>query len=556
MTFSPSTIPILDPRHSGAPVLSKALRRRLAAPNAGGPFRVWVPECAGGEDAYAAAISLLEALRGRWREVPLCVLSTDSDERSLLLARAGEYAAEAVRGLSSEEVGRFFIRDGGRVRVRDFVKDCCRFIRHVAANEVPFANLDAIDSRGLLAELPPEERLEALRAYRASLVPGGLLLDRTGAADASPDFFSRLEDGSAYAAREFFPRAGPRRSKKEERFQALFSRMSSALLIRDLESDLILHANDAACALLGWSRAELQGMRGKALVAAPETVRRSANERRSEERLRLPHYVRKDGSAFPADAASMLIEERGRACELLLLRDATVRLRVKNERAREASDAFLGEVVHELRSPITVIRGSAEAIRLGLEEGERSQFLAFIEKNSLRLSRLVDRLLDLNAADSTRAVQPQRVKLAEAVWEIAAAFVPVAKRRGVSLTIDIPVGLAVHADPADLPHVFGNLIDNAIKFTPRGGKVRVEGGADALHGILTVRDTGAGIAPEDLSRVFERFFRSERTRGIKGTGLGLAIVQAIVKANGGRVVAENAPGGGALFRVSFPLSAP
>src|SRR6185312_15442664 len=187
-------------------------------------------------------------------------------------------------------------------------------------------------------------------------------------------------------------------------------------------------------------------------------------------------------------------------------------------------------------------------------KSERADLLGFIENNSQRLADLVDRLLDLSAADGKRSVRPERVLLAEAVWQTAAAHVPAAKKRGVSLTIDIPGELAVRADPADLPHVFGNLIDNAVKFTPRGGKVRVQARVEAGEAILTVRDSGPGIPPEDLLLVFDRFFRSKRTSRTKGTGLGLAIVKAIVAANGGQVSARNDPAGGAVFRVSLPLS--
>ncbi len=144
--------------------------------------------------------------------------------------------------------------------------------------------------------------------------------------------------------------------------------------------------------------------------------------------------------------------------------------------------------------------------------------------------------------------------LAAAVWEIAASFIPVARRRGVRVEIDVPEGLAALVDPADLPHALGNLLDNAVKFTPRGGTVRLAASEEGGEAVLAVSDTGPGIPPADLPRLFERFYRGEGAKRAKGTGLGLAIVRAIVTANRGRVDASNAPGGGAAFRVRLPLA--
>ena len=247
----------------------------------------------------------------------------------------------------------------------------------------------------------------------------------------------------------------------------------------------------------------------------------------------------------------------GRPWNIWVLRDATQRLQLQFGRKREDDHAaFMGEVVHELRSPLAVIRCSAESLREGISGAkDRNALLRFIENHTVRLAQLVDRLLELSSADSSqRGTNSSRVVLADFLWKTVASFVPIAKRRGIRIRIDIPADLAVLADPADLPHVFGNLLDNAIKFTPKGGQVYISGRADGGEGIVSVKDTGVGIAVEDLDRVFERFFRSERTKRTKGTGLGLAIVHGIVKANRGRVLAENDPSGGAIFHVTLPLA--
>jgi signal transduction histidine kinase len=248
---------------------------------------------------------------------------------------------------------------------------------------------------------------------------------------------------------------------------------------------------------------------------------------------------------------------QGRPCDLWLVRGVAPRARRELAVRRDKEQrVFLGEVVHELRSPLAVIRQSVDILRKGARgTADRATFLGFIENHAVRMASLVDQLLDLSAADFVkRGARRAAVPLAEVMGEIAAPFVPVAKRRGITITIDIPRRLAVRADSAVLPHAFGNLLDNALKFTPRGGAVEIRGRAEGGEGIVTVRDTGPGIAPEDLTRIFERFYRGERARSMKGTGLGLAIVSGIVKANRGRVFAENHPAGGAVFHVALPLN--
>jgi PAS domain S-box-containing protein len=543
--------------------LKTLMRRRLKdALTPGRPLRVWVPLCASGPDAYSAAIALLEALGARWREVDLCVLSTDHDGTTLARARAGRYEHAALRGAGRERLSRFFLQEEGRVRVRPFVRQACRFVSHRLSDIAPFGRLDLIASRDALASVPPGERAGVLRAYHAALAPGGVLLDATGAAAEAPELFAHAGAAGAYAARPAGAKARPpltadgRLKESEERFRILFSKAEDAVLVRDEETGLVLRANEAATRLYGWTAAELVGMRAEDLRAPRASGRRASGERRSKERLGLPRHRRKDGSVFPADLTTSFLMFHGRPCHLDIARDAAPRLRKEASRKGDAArDAFVGEIVHELRTPLAVIRGSAETLRRGGRGKDRKTFLGFIEDQSLRMSGLVDRLLDLSAADAAeRAARPVRVPLSAALWDLAAGFVPLAKRRAITIGLDIPADLDILADPAHLPHIFGNLIDNAIKFSPRRGRVEVSARAERSEAIVSVRDSGGGIAPADLEKVFERFFRAEGAGRVKGTGLGLAIVQSMVRANGGHAAAENHPEGGAVFRVALPLA--
>lgn len=546
--------------------LKRLARRRLGGASSGRPLRVWVPQCEGGEDAYSAAICLLEALGGRWREISLQVFSTDSNEDRLSIARVGRYPADAVRGLSSEMLARFFIADGGHVLPRPFVREACLFVGHRLDLHPPFSGLDAIACRAALTTLPPAQRRRTLQGFHRALASDGVLLDATGAAAEEPLLFAPVGRGRSYAARGKYalacvdraPAPEARLREMEEHCRILLSRTEDAILIRDAETDAVVEANEAASRLFGWSLPELLTMRGADLRLAAAAVRRPAAERRAEERLRLPHFRRKDGTSFGADVSSSFLMVRGRPCDLWMVRDAAARLRLASGVSREKErEVFVGELVHELRSPISVIRGSVETLSRGVRGArQRSTFLDYIKTHALRMGRLVDRMLDFSAAEDVgRRVEPTIVLLAPALWEIVGAFAPVAKRRGIKLVLDIPDDLAVLADPADIPHVFGNLIDNAVKFTPRGGHIRIEGRAEGDEGVLSVKDSGRGVPHDDLCRIFERFYRSAGARRTKGTGLGLAIVAGIVKANRGRVFAENDPAGGAIFRVALPRAA-
>ncbi|HVE13955.1 MAG TPA: CheR family methyltransferase [Elusimicrobiota bacterium] len=226
----------------------------------------------------------------------------------------------------------------------------------------------------------------------------------------------------------------------------------------------------------------------------------------------------------------------------------------ESARREKERDAFVDDVVHELRSPLALIRGSAETLLRGVCGTRTTRtYLGFIESHAQRMARLVDRLLDLSVAGSPKAASaPVPVSLSDVLWEAASTFAPAANRRRLSIKIDVAPGLTVLADRADLGRAFGNLLDNALKFTPRGGKVFISGAAAGAEAIVSIRDTGRGIAPGDLSRVFERFFRAEGALRTKGTGLGLAIVRGIVEGAHGRIWAENAPAGGAVFHVALP----
>ncbi|MDA1081580.1 MAG: ATP-binding protein [Gemmatimonadetes bacterium] len=218
---------------------------------------------------------------------------------------------------------------------------------------------------------------------------------------------------------------------------------------------------------------------------------------------------------------------------------------------------FVANVSHELRTPLTVIGGFAETLTHDdLPEADRRQFVNRIVLNTARMQRLVDDLLDLSRIESGGWVPtPTATDIVELAADAFAEVHDAAAAKGLALVTEVDADAQhVTADPTALGQVLRNLVENAVRHTPAGSvtvfATREPSGAIAVG----VRDTGVGIEPEHLPRVFERFYRVDpaRSRQEGGTGLGLAIVKHLVEAHGGNVRAESEPGRGTTFTVRFP----
>jgi signal transduction histidine kinase len=234
----------------------------------------------------------------------------------------------------------------------------------------------------------------------------------------------------------------------------------------------------------------------------------------------------------------------------------------------EQQRAFVAHASHELRTPLTNIKLRIEVVRaLGDEAPDISErYLAEIESEANRLARLANALLDLAHLESRPAPPPdKRVDLAPMLHNAAAIMQLRAQLAGVTMTAAAPATLPpVKVHPEQVEEAVLNLLDNAIKYTPAGGRVALTAAATPERLIVNVSDTGAGIPPDDLPHIFDRFYRVDkarsRTRGGQsgmgsGAGLGLAIVKQLVEQNQGSVTVESTPDQGANFSVSFPLMA-
>lgn len=225
--------------------------------------------------------------------------------------------------------------------------------------------------------------------------------------------------------------------------------------------------------------------------------------------------------------------------------------------ARLAADAeqrrrLLADVSHELRTPLTVIQGSVEGMLDGLYPADR-EHLGRVLAETRQLERLIEDLRTLSLADAgALPLRRETTDLAALADEVAAGFRAAADEAAVNLSVDADPALpTVEIDPHRVRQVMGNLVTNALRHTPAGGRVEVGVRRDAEWAILEVSDTGSGMDAEASAHAFDRFWRSgERA----GAGLGLAIVRDLCRAHGGDAEIESAPGAGTTVRCRFPLN--
>jgi signal transduction histidine kinase len=235
------------------------------------------------------------------------------------------------------------------------------------------------------------------------------------------------------------------------------------------------------------------------------------------------------------------------------------------ERSRELirlRDQFVASVSHELRTPLTSILGYLELIRekdAGPHVAEDGAYLEVIARNAERLLRLVSDLLLVAEMEGGRlTLQLADVDIGLLAAECVDALRPETERRRISLVLTEDSSASLPGDPIRLAQMMDNLVSNAIKFTPEGGRVKVRASTREGEALFEVTDTGPGISASDQSLLFDPFFRTKSAQvdGIKGTGLGLTITKAIVEAHHGSITVESHPGAGTTFRIRLPRDQP
>jgi signal transduction histidine kinase/ActR/RegA family two-component response regulator len=244
------------------------------------------------------------------------------------------------------------------------------------------------------------------------------------------------------------------------------------------------------------------------------------------------------------------------------LRDTLValqRARIEAEQANRLKDEFLATVSHELRTPLNAILGWVAMLRqVRFEPTRVASILEIIERNAKAQAQLIADVLDISRMITGRVkLEVTPVSLARVICDAVDSVRPGAAARGIELYLDVDEGPIANADPDRLQQVVWNLLSNACKFTPEGGRIDVILRADRVRATITVADTGVGISSEFLPYVFDRFRQAEQgfTRSHGGLGLGLAIVKHLVEMHGGDVIATSGgPGKGATFEVRLPLA--
>ena len=272
--------------------------------------------------------------------------------------------------------------------------------------------------------------------------------------------------------------------------------------------------------------------------------------------------------AHAGAVASVELELRAPIARTLLVRAAPVRAGgavmvlhdiTELRRLERVRRDFVGNVSHELRTPVSVIRATVETLQSGVDDDVAARgFLAAIDRNAVRLTRLIADLLDLTRIETGQVTFAKDSLVVTELCRCAVDNVDAGRRAQHAITIEVPDGLLAVGDARAIDQVLVNLLDNALKYTPHGGRITLRARAAESDGASVVRveveDDGPGIAPQHRARLFERFYRADpgRSRDAGGTGLGLAIVKHLVEGMGGNAGVAPGDRGGSVFFFTLP----
>ncbi|MGC4119718.1 MAG: PAS domain S-box protein [Myxococcales bacterium] len=407
----------------------------------------------------------------------------------------------------------------------------------------------------------------------------GALTIYSGEADpfsgAEEALLARLAEDLSFGLASLRQRAAHRSAQEAldraaRKYSTMFNATSDGVWTLDLQGR-VLEANDAFCRMTGYTRDELLRLNASALEAGgletqllPRVGQLSSagGHDRFESRHR-----RKDGTVFDVDVAALRLELEGGQVALFV-RDITDRKRdelalrkamADAEGANKSKDEFLAVLSHELRTPLTSMLGWVRMMQHGVLDAETARTgLDVIERNVRSQTRLIEDLLDISRIIAGKmGIERRAVDLTEVARLALESARPSAAAKRLRLEEQIEGGsLLVDGDAARLQQVVWNLLANAIKFTPDEGTVRLTLGVRAGRAVLTVADTGCGIGPGFLPRLFDHFSQedSSSSRRYSGLGLGLAIVRHLVGLHGGEIAAASeGEGCGATFTVTVPL---
>jgi PAS domain S-box-containing protein len=366
------------------------------------------------------------------------------------------------------------------------------------------------------------------------------------------------------AGLHYSERLGTQVRRRVSELEAILTNMADALLIIDANGSIVrlnraareLLSLDEASIVLGqpfddsqWTEWPADG-RAAAEALRPVVERLQRTQQPQEVEVELPGPVLHILSfrATPLHHADGSFNGG-----VIVFRDVTGQREVERFK-----DEMFSMASHDLKTPATVIKAQAQWLRRrfnagNAEQGDVEEGLTMIANQADRLSKLLNLLLDLSR------IEAGRLELDLAPTDLRGILVSMARALQATtdahlIEVDAPVGVIGHWDQRRIEEVVQNLLNNAVKYSPVGGRIEVQLETDPSNAIVTVRDSGAGLEKQDVAHVFERFYRGQSMRRLEGTGLGLYICHAIVTAHGGRIWAEsNGPGHGSTFGFTLPL---
>ncbi|HTZ19813.1 MAG TPA: ATP-binding protein [Opitutaceae bacterium] len=214
----------------------------------------------------------------------------------------------------------------------------------------------------------------------------------------------------------------------------------------------------------------------------------------------------------------------------------------------------LDNLAHDLRTPLARLRGTADlALQNQADSAAAREALADCLEESERVLRLLEAMLDVSAAETgTLTLRRERLDLGAVLTDAADLYREVAEEKNITMHIDTPAPVPVDGDSLRLGQAVANLLDNALKYTPADGRVRLATRTEPGFGVIEVSDTGPGVPPDEREKIWRRLYRGDASRSQRGLGLGLSLVKAIVEAHHGTVAVDEADGGGARFTVRLP----
>lgn len=388
---------------------------------------------------------------------------------------------------------------------------------------------------------------------RASLVDLGQIIDSPKVRSSLPSAPESLGSELQHTVNQIKKRMG---NLEEERakISAIVGNLVEGVVAFDPQGQ-VLFSNSSACRILGLNEQQLQGrsvwevIRNKELAELVERCRdlRLDERQRAEVDIHAPARMTLEvyGMPFP-----LTNQKKG---SVIVLHDVTQLRRLEQVRAE-----FIDNVSHELRTPLAAIIGYLETLidEPMLETPNNRKFVHVAHQHAERLSRLVDDLRSLSEIESGKVVlRGQAVVLKDLVDEVAEMFKPEIQKKHLEITNQIEGEATVWADRDRVIQILLNLVDNAMKYTPEGGRISFDAQRQNQRILLHVKDTGQGISSTDLPRITERFYRVDRARSREegGTGLGLSIVKHLVQLLGGQLRIQSELGKGTSIEIDLPV---